>query len=290
MKKVLFACICTVMLASCGQHSAEYKKLQNTNDSLRLENAKANSELNDVLSTIDEIESGFQSIKEAENYLNIQGNAAGEMNKSRREQIRESMDMIAKTLEKNKASIEELQKKLNQSSNKNATLQKMVNRLTQELQEKTKLIAELQEDLTKKNVLIQEKDDMITTLNEDVENLSTTNMAQSEKLKKQDDAINTAYYCFGTTKELKAQKILLKKNVFAKTQVLKDGFNKEYFIKIDIREVTEIPLFASKAKLQSNHPEGNYELVRDEDNNLTLKITDIKAFWSLSKYLVIVVG
>lgn len=28
MKKVLIACICTVMLASCGQQSAERKKLQ----------------------------------------------------------------------------------------------------------------------------------------------------------------------------------------------------------------------------------------------------------------------
>ena len=52
----------------------------------------------------------------------------------------------------------------------------------------------------------------------------------------------------------------------------------------------EIPLFASKAKLKSNHPEGSYEFVEDEDRNLTLKINDEKAFWSLGKYLVIEVG
>ena len=290
MKKILLVCVCTAMLASCGQHSAEYKKLQAVNDSLRLENAKSNSELDEMLSTLDEIETGFQSIKEAENYLAIQQQAGSEMNKSRREQIKESMQLVSETLQKNKTQIEALQKRLNQSSNKNATLQNMVNRLSKELEEKTIQIATLQKDLANKNLLIQEKDDKITELNEDVENLATTSIAQTKKIKKQDVVLNTAYYCFGTSKELKAQKILLKKGLFGKTQVLKDGFNKEYFIKIDIRETTEFPLFASKAKLHSNHPEGAYEFIKDEDGNITLKITDIKAFWSMSKFLVIEVG
>ena len=78
--------------------------------------------------------------------------------------------------------------------------------------------------------------------------------------------------------------------MFAKSKVLQSGFNKDYFISIDIREVKEIPLFAGKAKLKSNHPEGSYEFVKDEDGNMTLKITYEKAFWSLGKYLVIEVG
>ena len=28
MKKVLLVCVCTAMLASCGQNSADYKKLE----------------------------------------------------------------------------------------------------------------------------------------------------------------------------------------------------------------------------------------------------------------------
>ncbi len=290
MKRVLLVCVCTAMLASCNQHSAEYKKLQAVNDSLRLENIKSNSELDEMLSTLDEIETSFQSIKEAENYLAIQQKAGSEMNKTHREQIKESMKIVSETLKKNKAQIEALQKKLNQSSNKKVTLQNMLNRLSKEIEEKTAQIAALQKDLTDKNILIQEKDEKIVSLNEDVENLATTSIAQTEKIKQQEAILNTAYYCFGTSKELKAQKILLKKGLFGKTQVLKDGFNKEYFIKIDIRETTEFPLFASKAKLHSNHPEGSYEFVKDEDGNITLKITDIKAFWKMSKFLVIEVG
>ena len=238
MKKVLLVCVCTAMLASCGQNSADYKKLKAENDSLRIENTKNTDELNDMLSTLNDIESDFQSIRDAENYLTIQQQTGGELNQSRRDQIKQNM----------------------------------------------------QEDLAKKNVRIQELDEMVSSLNEDVESLATTAAAQSEKLNAQDKALHTAYYCFGTSKELKEQKILSGGGLFSKSKVLQSGFNKDYFISIDIREVKEIPLFASKAKLKSNHPEGSYEFVEDEDGNLTLKINDEKAFWSLGKYLVIEVG
>ncbi len=290
MKKVLIACICTVMLASCGQQSAERKKLQAENDSLKIENAKATSELNDMLATLDDIEAGFQSIKEAENYLAVQQKAGNEMTPGRREQIRENMKIVSETLKKNREQIADLQKKLNQSGTKNQSLQKMIDRLSNELNEKTAQIVALQEDLAKKNVRIQELDDIVSDLNENVEDLSTANAAQSEKINAQDKALHTAYYCFGTSKELKAQNILTKKGLFTKTKVLQDGFNRDYFITIDIREVTEIPLFAAKAKLQSNHPNGSYEFVKDEDGNVTLKINNPDSFWSLSKYLVIEVG
>ena len=179
---------------------------------------------------------------------------------------------------------------LKKSGIQSSALRKTIDRLSSELDQKATMIVALQEDLAKKNVRIQELDEMVSSLNEDVESLATTAAAQSEKLNAQDKALHTAYYCFGTSKELKEQKILSGGGLFSKSKVLQSGFNKDYFISIDIREVKEIPLFASKAKLKSNHPEGSYEFVEDEDGNLTLKINDEKAFWSLGKYLVIEVG
>lgn len=290
MKKVLVVCACALLLSSCGQQSAEYKKLQAENDSLKIENTKATSELNDMLATLDDIEAGFQSIRDAENYLSVQQQAGNEMTPGRREQIKENMKIVSETLKKNREQIADLQKKLNQSGNKNKSLQKMIDRLSKELDEKTAQVVSLQEDLAKKNVRIQELDDMVADLSEDVEDLSVANASQSERLSAQDKALHTAYYCFGTSKELKAQNILTKKGIFTKTKVLQDGFNKDYFITIDVRETKEIALFAAKAKLQSNHPEGSYEFVKDEDGNLTLKISNPDSFWSLSKYLVIEVG
>lgn len=290
MKKVLLVCICTAMLASCGQNSADYKKLKAENDSLKIENAKSTSEMNEILTTLNDVETDIQSIRDAENYLNIQQQSGGEFGKSNREQIKENMQLISETLKKNKQQISELQEKVRKSGIQSAALKKSIDRLSSELDQKATMIVALQEDLAKKNIRIQELDEMVTSLNEDVEDLATTNAAQSEKINKQDQALNTAYYCFGTSKELKDQKILSGGGLFSKSKVLQSGFNKDYFISIDIREVKEIPLFSSKAKLKSNHPEGSYEFVKDEDGNLTLKITDTKAFWSLGKFLVIEVG
>ena len=290
MKKVLTVCVCAALLASCGQQSAEYKKLKAENDSLRIENTKSTEELNEMLSTLNDIEADIQSIRDAENYITIQRQSGGELSQTRREKIKQNMQLISETLKKNRAQISELEEKLKKSGIQSDALRKTVQRLSSELNEKTKMIVALQEDLAKKDVRIQELDEMVSSLSEDVENLSTTAAAQSEKINEQDKALHTAYYCFGTTKELKDQKILSGGGLFSKSKVLQDGFNKDYFISIDIREVKEIPLFAKKAKLRSNHPEGSYEFIEDEDGNLALIIKDENTFWSLGKYLVIEVG
>jgi len=290
MKKLLLACTCATLLVSCGQNSAEYKKLKAENDSLKIENTKATSEMNEILSTLNDVEADIQSIRDAENYLNLQQQTGGEFSKSNREQIKQNMQLISETLKKNKETISQLEDKLKKSGIQSAALRKTISRLSSELDQKTTMIVALQEDLAKKNVRIQELDEMVSSLNEDVENLATTAAVQSEKLNEQDKALNTAYYCFGTAKELKDQKILSGGGLFSKSKVLQSGFNKDYFISVDVREVKEIPLFAAKAKLKSNHPEGSYEFVKDEDGNLTLNITDPKTFWSLGKYLVIEVG
>lgn len=290
MKKLLLACTCATLLVSCGQNSAEYKKLKAENDSLKIENTKATSEMNEILTTLNDVEADIQSIRDAENYLNMQQQTGGEFSKSNREQIKQNMQLISETLKKNKETISQLEDKLKKSGIQSAALKKTINRLSSELDQKATMIVALQEDLAKKNVRIQELDEMVSSLNEDVESLATTAAAQSEKLNEQDKAINTAYYCFGTAKELKDQKILSGGGLFSKSKVLQSGFNKDYFISVDVREVKEIPLFAGKAKLKSNHPEGSYEFVKDEDGNITLNITDPKTFWSLGKYLVIEVG
>ena len=290
MKKLLLVCTCATLLVSCGQNSAEYKKLKAENDSLKIENTKATSEMNEILTTLNDVEADIQSIRDAENYLNIQQQSGGEFSKSNREQIKQNMQLISETLKKNKETISQLEEKLKKSGIQSAALKKTINRLSSELDQKATMIVAFQEDLAQKTVRIQQLDETVSSLNEDVENLATTAAAQSEKLGEQDKALNTAYYCFGTAKELKDQKILSGGGLFSKSKVLQSGFNKDYFISVDIREVKEIPLFAGKAKLKSNHPEGSYEFVKDEDGNMTLKITDEKAFWSLGKYLVIEVG
>ena len=211
MKKVLLVCVCTAMLASCGQNSADYKKLKAENDSLRIENTKNTDELNDMLSTLNDIESDFQSIRDAENYLTIQQQTGGELNQSRRDQIKQNMQLISETLKKNKEQISQLEEKLKKSGIQSSALRKTIDRLSSELDQKATMIVALQEDLAKKNVRIQELDEMVSSLNEDVEKSGLLPLAaQSEKLNAQDKALHTAYYCFGTFQGIEGTEDLIR--------------------------------------------------------------------------------
>lgn len=150
MKKLLLACTCATLLVSCGQNSAEYKKLKAENDSLKIENTKATSEMNEILSTLNDVEADIQSIRDAENYLNLQQQTGGEFSKSNREQIKQNMQLISETLKKNKETISQLEDKLKKSGIQSAALRKTISRLSSELDQKATMIVALQEDLAKK--------------------------------------------------------------------------------------------------------------------------------------------
>jgi len=235
-----------------------------------------------MMAVISEVEANFDKIREAEKYLSTESTTTGEMNKNTKTRVEDNFKMISEILEKNKAQLAELNKKYKGSNAQVASLKNTIERLNQEMQERANRLTELQEELAK-------RDETITELSSNLTQLSEQSEAQSATIKQQDKALHTAYYVFGTSKELKDQKIL-SGGFLKSTKVLDDTFNKDYFLKIDIREVTEIPLYAKKAKVWSNHPDGTYEFVKGDDNNLTFHITDTQRFWSLSKYLIIEVS
>mgnify|MGYP000874925023 CR=1 FL=1 len=106
------------------------------------------------------------------------------------------------------------------------------------------------------------------------------------------EKLNTAYYAFGTSKELIKNNVLTKEGGFigmGKTAKMKSDFNKAYFTKVDASVFTEIVLSAKKAKLVTTHPAGSYKIEGAEGKAEKLVITNAEDFWSASKYLVIVV-
>ncbi|WP_457851642.1 Cbp1 family collagen-binding glycoprotein adhesin, partial [Bacteroides uniformis] len=172
--------------------------------------------------------------------------------------------------------------------NNSAQLKRAVESLTQELVAKTQRIEELQAELASKNIRIQELDAAVTGLSTEKEELTAENEAKAQTVAEQDKALNTAWFVFGTKKELKDQKILTNTGLFKKGQVLKDSdINKDYFTQVDIRTTKEIKLYSKDADILTTHPAGSYALEKDDKGQLTLKITNPKDFWSVSKYLVI---
>ncbi len=72
--------------------------------------------------------------------------------------------------------------------------------------------------------------------------------------------------------------------------VLRSGeMNRSYFTEVDTRTMNEIRLYSKKAELLTSHPDGSYALRKDQSGEYMLQIRDQKKFWSVSKYLVIMV-
>lgn len=283
MKKFAMLVACVAVLASCdGLSGGSKDRLKAENDSLLMELTQRNAELDEMMGTFNDISEGFRQINAAENRVELQRGAIAEGSLSAKEQIASDIEFIRKQMEENKEQIAKLQAQLKSSKTNSAQLKKAVEALTQELAEKTQRIEELQAELAAKNIRIQELDAAVAGLSADKETLTAENEAKAQTVAAQDKALNTAWFVFGTKKELKDQKIL------TKGEVLKDAeMNKEYFTQIDIRTTKEIKLYSKSAELLTTHPAGSYALEKDDKGQLTLKITQPTQFWSVSKYLVI---
>ena len=283
MKKLLVLTVCVAMLSACGNMKRN-ESLQAENDSLNVALSERDAELESIMSAFNEVQEGFRLINEAENRVDLGGGLEGA---SDVDKIKENIRFITETLQSNRERIAELETQLKNSKYASSQLKNAVANLNKELLAKTQQIETLQTELAAKNIRIAELDDAVAGLHQDVASLTAENAAKAAMVASQDKALNAAWFVFGTKSELKNEKIVTQK-LFQKKQVLKDeDFNTDYFTQIDIRKDREIKLYSKDADLLTPHPEGSYELVKDEKKELSLVITNPNKFWSVSRYLVI---
>jgi hypothetical protein len=286
LMKLLIVVFAIAMIASCqSKQPADVQALQHLNDSLMHVNAQMASETNEYLASMNEIESNFDKVKQMENYIQI-NKSTENGNQDMRAKINDDILLMTDILKKNKEQIATLTHKMGRSGIKIRELQKKVERLNAMLNEKIELIQSLSNELQIKDAAIADLNKNVDNLNQDVSNLKTQTQTQQEQITAQDEKIYTGWYVFGTTKELKEQKILTSGGFLSPVKVLQKDFNKEYFVKIDIRQVKSIPLYSKKAKILTNHPQNSFSLDKP-DGNYILTIKDFKEFWSVSRYLVI---
>lgn len=281
MKKLLMmACLAAFVLTGCndGKNNAANSAAQA--DSLNSIIAQKDSELNDMLGTLNEIEDGLNQINEAENRVVLLKNGEGA---TKRQKLKEDVQFIATRMKQNKELLAKLQKQLANSSIQGDQLKKTIENLQKQLAEKDKQLQALREVLDSKDIHIAALDETINNLNTKTSNLTKESSKKTEVINAQDKQLNTAWYVFGTKKELKNQHIM------ENGKVMTGNFNKSYFTKVDIREVSEIKLYSKSAKLLTTHPSSSYTLVRDANKQYTLRITNSQIFWSTSKYLVVLV-
>lgn len=284
MKKVMISMLVAAALMGCSDSKQSEKDLASkaTIDSLTDVVNQKNNELNDIMSTFNDIQEGFREINEAEGRVNT-ARAGGENNA--KADIMENISFIKRTMQLNKERIAKLREQLRQSSFNTSKLQATIENLNKELEAKTTQIEKLQAELEQKNAHIASQDKQITELNTNVNTLTADNAEKARAVERQDKQLNTAWYVFGTKKELRDQHILEGSDKVLKS----NSFNKDYFTRIDIRVDKVIKLYSKSAKLLTNHPAGSYSLDKDANGMYTLRITNPTTFWSVSKYLVVVV-
>ncbi|MGQ9846981.1 MAG: coiled-coil domain-containing protein [Bacteroidales bacterium] len=266
------------------QEDPAYKKLLSERDSLAGLVSTDVSTINQYLSDFNDIQTNLNRIKEAEKLITVNANNP-ENQVSTKDQIIQDIQLIYDLLQKNKNTIEDLRRKHKKSNNKLVELEKMLSNFEQQLIAKNAEIEELKAKLEQMNIKVE-----ILTAN--IDSLNKENAQKQDIIAQKTEELNTAYYAIGSKKELIENKIITKEGGFVgigKIERLRDDFNKDYFTKIDITQINEIPINASKAKVITSHPANSYKLKTSNNKVEALVILDNKSFWSVSKYLVIVI-
>ena len=249
-------------------------------DSLQRIISQKDNEINDMMETFNEIQEGLREISEAENRVSIVKDGEGA---DKRRQMVENIQFISNTMKQNRALMAKLRQQLRESSIKGGELRKTVEELVKQLDAKDQQLRQLRAELDAKDIHIAALDETINNLNTNVSDLKTESSQKSATISKQDQQLNTAWFVFGTKKELKEQRII------DGDKVLEANFNKNYFTKIDIRVDKEVKLYSKSARILTMHPSSSYTLQRDANKLYVLRINNPQLFWSASKYLVIVV-
>lgn len=284
MKKLLLLSMAFAMLVIVGCQEKKNNPVDlasiEQNDSLQKIIAQRDNEINDMMATMNEIQEGFREISAAENRVSI---AKDGERANKAQQIRENIKFISSRMQENRALINKLQKQLRESNFQGDQLQKTIAGMLKQLDEKDQQLQQLRAELDAKDIHISELDETINNLNTNVSDLKTESQQKSQTISNQDMQLNTAWYVFGTKKELKEQRVMVD------GKVLQSSFNKNYFTKIDIRVDKEIKFYSKSAKVLTTHPSSSYTLTPDANKQYVLRITNPQIFWSTSKYLVVLV-
>ena len=282
MKRILIIAIAALALTGCQEkkNAAAVSQTDVRIDSLQRIIDQKDNELNDVISTFNEIQEGFRLIELAEKNVSIikDGEAT-----NKPEQISESIRSIQQRMQHNRELIARLQQQVREGSSRSEELRRTINNFVKELEAKNNELQQLRTELQEKDIRIAELDNTVSTLNSDVTQLREETAKKTETINNQDVQLNSAWYVFGTKKELQEQ------NIYQKGKVLQSNFNKNYFTKIDIRVDKEIKLYSKSARMLTSHPAGSYTLQPDAQQQYVLRITNPQQFWSTSKYLVVLV-
>lgn len=290
MKKGLFLVILIAALVGCNQEKIE----QLTSENMALDTGKreADSLMAVALDYFNRIHTDLQAIKQKEGIITLTSEENIEFEQSQEEQILDDILAINDLMDANKKRIQDLESKLKGLQNKLNKKGTEYNMALKQIEELQNLIVNYQGMIAEREAEIVDLKQKLVKKDIEIEELNKVSAEKTATIEKKTGELNTAFYVFGTKKELKDKNVITKEGgilgVGASKKVM-DDFNKEYFTQVDITKTSEIPLFAKKVEILSTHPSDSYSISGLDEGAAKITIKNAEKFWSASKYLVVVV-
>jgi uncharacterized protein (DUF3084 family) len=255
---------------------------QERSNSLVMKLHQRDSLVNEYVETFNQIEKDLMLIKEKENLLNVE-TADPELAKTKKVQLSEDIQLIYSLIEENKKKVADLSRKLKNSGVEIAALNEKVKYLAGVIEERDSSMLALNQELEARDIVIAD-------LNGKMGELETVVETQKGVIDEQIAELNKAFLATGSFKDLEEKGIVVKDGGFlglGKTKTLHNVESNENFDKIDITTTKTITVNAKKAQLITEHPEGSYEWVEENDLIAYMVINDPREFWKVSKYAVL---
>ncbi len=289
MKKVIYLALLTLTtgLFSCKSDVTTTESSPNNNEELAMlksekreleaQLAAKDSVLNESILLFNEIEDNLAMINFKEDEIRIKSQDV-ELAEDGKQWILQQIQNINQLREDNKRKVNQLTKQLKSKNNKIASLEK--------------LVASLQGKIVDQDVEIDILRAELENLDREYVELLEAYQTQSTMTLELMQEANKVYFAYGTEKELVANGVIVKEGGFigiGKKANLKGDFNDEYFTEVDLTKTESIAVEGGKKiKIITDHPSSSYT-VDSKEKQHTIKISDVKNFWKVSKYLVVIV-
>jgi len=252
------------------------KSLEEENGALKLELAAKDSTITNYIGYVNDIRANLNLIKDKQRFI-INKKTGNETLKADDASLVEEIKLLGQLMADNQNKINRLKSNVKDANLKMDGLDEMILSLTEDVDEKNMEIFQLQQELENVDAAFAELFEAYTD--------------KASMLNEANDKLNTAYFTIGTKSELLKNEVITKEGGIlgvGASKELKNDFNKAYFTEIAIDATIEIPLGTKKAELVTTHPSSSYEIV-GENPVEKIVIKNTEEFWSVSKYLVVLV-
>lgn len=280
-----------IVAAACDGEAPLIKELEAAKAKLEEVNREIvyrDSLLEDVTNAVFMVDANLDSMKIVEMAIiaQLEKGSRGD-----RAQIKGGVDAIHNMMAMNQAYIDQLRSDLGESNALNARLMAIIESLEKRARESNTRIAQLNGELAAMGEQYRlmvgeytEADQERKRLLGEVRAANTSIGNMNAQMREMENAMNTVYVVSGTKKQLTEKGVL--EGGLLKNQQVNANLDKMLFTPYDMREFFEYKLNAAKVKLVTEHPSDSYS-IGQEEGKAVLKIESPKAFWGLSKYLVV---